>query len=64
MLAAHDLHVYYGASHILHGVSVTMAPGEAVSLIGRNGMGKTTLLRAIVAWRRRAGARSPSPAPT
>ena len=47
ILAAQDLHVYYGASHILHGVSVTMAPGEAVSLIGRNGMGKTTLLRAI-----------------
>jgi branched-chain amino acid transport system ATP-binding protein len=48
ILAAKDLHVYYGASHILHGVSLTMRSGEAVSLIGRNGMGKTTLLRAIV----------------
>jgi branched-chain amino acid transport system ATP-binding protein len=48
ILAAQDLHVYYGSSHILHGMSVSIAPGEAVSLIGRNGMGKTTLLRAIV----------------
>ncbi len=48
ILAAEALHVYYGASHVLHGVSLSMAPGEAVSLIGRNGMGKTTLLRAIV----------------
>ncbi|HEY7610459.1 MAG TPA: ABC transporter ATP-binding protein [Alphaproteobacteria bacterium] len=47
IIAAEDLHVYYGASHILHGVSLVMAPGEAVSLIGRNGMGKTTLLRAL-----------------
>ena len=48
ILAAEGLHVYYGASHVLHGVSLAMAAGEAVSLIGRNGMGKTTLLRAIV----------------
>jgi branched-chain amino acid transport system ATP-binding protein len=48
ILAAKDIHVYYGPSHILHGVSLAMMPGEAVSLIGRNGMGKTTLLRAIV----------------
>lgn len=48
ILSGDGLHVYYGASHVLHGVTLTMAPGEAVSLIGRNGMGKTTLLRAIV----------------
>jgi branched-chain amino acid transport system ATP-binding protein len=48
ILDARELHVYYGASHVLHGVSLAVAPGEAVSLIGRNGMGKTTLLRAIV----------------
>jgi branched-chain amino acid transport system ATP-binding protein len=48
ILAAEGLDVYYGASHILHGVTLSVAPGEAVSLIGRNGMGKTTLLRAIV----------------
>jgi branched-chain amino acid transport system ATP-binding protein len=48
ILSAEDLHVYYGASHVLHGVNLSMAPGEAVSLIGRNGMGKTTLLRALV----------------
>lgn len=48
ILAAEGLDVHYGASHILHGVSLAIAPGEAVSLIGRNGMGKTTLLRALV----------------
>jgi branched-chain amino acid transport system ATP-binding protein len=48
ILAADGLHVYYGASHVLHGVSLAMAAGETVSLIGRNGMGKTTLLRAVV----------------
>jgi branched-chain amino acid transport system ATP-binding protein len=47
ILAAEGLQVFYGASHVLHGLSLAMAPGEAVSLIGRNGMGKTTLLRAI-----------------
>ncbi|MBL8665490.1 MAG: ABC transporter ATP-binding protein [Candidatus Odyssella sp.] len=47
ILAAEGLDVFYGASHVLHGVSLAMAPGEAVGLLGRNGMGKTTLLRAI-----------------
>ena len=47
VLAAEGLDVFYGASHVLHGVSLAMAPGEAVGLLGRNGMGKTTLLRAI-----------------
>ena len=48
ILSCEDLQVYYGASHVLHGVTLTVSPGEALSLIGRNGMGKTTLLRAIV----------------
>ena len=48
LLAAEGLHAFYGASHVLHGVGVALAPGEAVSLLGRNGMGKTTLLRALV----------------
>jgi branched-chain amino acid transport system ATP-binding protein len=39
---------YYGASHVLHGVSLSIAPGETVSLMGRNGMGKTTTLRSLV----------------
>jgi len=42
------LHTYYGASHILHGVDFTVRAGEAVGLMGRNGMGKTTLLRAFL----------------
>jgi len=48
ILVCEDLQVYYGVSHVLHGVTLTVSPGEALSLIGRNGMGKTTLLRAIV----------------
>jgi branched-chain amino acid transport system ATP-binding protein len=48
IVSADELHVYYGASHVLHGVSLAVAVGEAVSLLGRNGMGKTTLLRALV----------------
>jgi branched-chain amino acid transport system ATP-binding protein len=48
ILAAEGLHAFYGASHVLHGVGLALAPGEAVSLLGRNGMGKTTLLRALI----------------
>jgi branched-chain amino acid transport system ATP-binding protein len=47
-LAAQDLHAFYGAMHVLHGIDVTLAPGETVALMGRNGMGKTTLLRALM----------------
>ena len=49
MLAINDLNVYYGAIHALRGISVTVAPGEVVTLIGANGAGKSTLLRAISA---------------
>jgi branched-chain amino acid transport system ATP-binding protein len=42
------LHTYYGASHILHGVDFTVRAGEAVGLMGRNGVGKTTLLRTLL----------------
>jgi branched-chain amino acid transport system ATP-binding protein len=48
MIDARELHVYYGASHILHGVSFFVRAGEAVGLMGRNGMGKTTLIRALL----------------
>jgi branched-chain amino acid transport system ATP-binding protein len=47
MLQVNDLHVYYGAIHALHGVSLSVEQGEIVTLIGANGAGKTTLLRAI-----------------
>jgi len=48
IIDARELHVYYGASHILHGVSFLVRAGEAVGLMGRNGMGKTTLIRALL----------------
>jgi len=43
-----DLHAWYGESHILHGVNLTVNRGEVVTLLGRNGAGRTTTLRAIM----------------
>jgi len=48
LLEAHGLHTYYGASHILRGVDFTVSRGETIGLMGRNGMGKTTLLRSLL----------------
>ncbi len=48
LLAARGLHTYYGSSHILHGVDFTVRRGEALGLMGRNGMGKTTLIRSML----------------
>ena len=48
MLEVRDLNAWYGRSHILQGVSLTVVAGEAVCVIGRNGAGKTTTLRAIM----------------
>ncbi len=45
LLEAERLEAFYGASQILHGLNLKVAPGEQVALIGCNGMGKTTLLR-------------------
>lgn len=48
MLEVRDLHSFYGDAHVLHGVSLNVEPGEVVALLGRNGMGKTTLIRSIM----------------
>ena len=49
LLEARDLHAHYGQSHVLRGVSLAVRPGEAIGLLGRNGMGKTTLIRTMLA---------------
>jgi branched-chain amino acid transport system ATP-binding protein len=48
MLEIRDLHAYYGKSHILQGVSFDVGPGEIVSLLGRNGVGRSTTIKAIM----------------
>jgi branched-chain amino acid transport system ATP-binding protein len=48
LVTVEDLHTYYGKSHILHGVSLTVGPGEVVGLLGRNGVGKSTTLKTIM----------------
>lgn len=48
MLRIEDLNAWYGESHILHGVNLTVHEGEVITLLGRNGAGRTTTMRAIV----------------
>jgi branched-chain amino acid transport system ATP-binding protein len=48
MLAVRDLHAWYGKSHILQGVDLDLAKGEVVSLLGRNGVGRSTTVKAIM----------------
>jgi branched-chain amino acid transport system ATP-binding protein len=48
MLEVRDLHAYYGKSHILHGVDLEIGSGEIVSLLGRNGVGRSTAVKAIM----------------
>lgn len=48
IIEGRDLHTYYGASHVLRGVDFTVSRGEAVALMGRNGMGKSTLLKSLL----------------
>jgi branched-chain amino acid transport system ATP-binding protein len=48
LIKVDDIHTYYGKSHILHGVSLEVGRGEVVGLLGRNGVGKSTTLKAIV----------------
>lgn len=48
MLRAARLHAWYGSSHVLHGVDLEIRQGETVGLLGRNGMGKSTLIRSLL----------------
>jgi len=48
LLDARDLHAWYGSSHVLHGVDLRIAQGQTVGLLGRNGMGKSTLIRTLM----------------
>lgn len=48
LLQVNDLHVSYGDSEVIHGVGIKVAEGESVALMGRNGMGKTTLFKSII----------------
>ena len=48
MLEITDVHSYYGDAHILRGISMNVPKGKVVALLGRNGMGKTTLIRSIM----------------
>jgi len=48
MLNVRDLHAYYGKSHILHGVQLDVREGEIVSILGRNGVGRSTTIKAIM----------------
>src|SRR3990167_6947790 len=48
ILEARDIHAWYGSSHVLHGIALQIARGETVGLLGRNGMGKSTLIRTLL----------------
>ena len=48
ILDARDIHAWYGSSHVLHGVGLQLARGETMGLLGRNGMGKSTLIRTLL----------------
>ena len=50
MLALSDVHSHYGLSHILQGVSLSVNPGEVLGIFGRNGVGKSTLIKTIARW--------------
>ena len=55
LLEIHGLHAYYGKSHVLHGVNLEVGEGEIVSLLGRNGGGRSTTVKAVMGHVRAAG---------
>ena len=50
ILEVHDIHTYYGDTHVLHGLSLELQQGQILGLLGRNGVGKTTLVNSIVGF--------------
>jgi branched-chain amino acid transport system ATP-binding protein len=48
ILEARDIHAWYGSSHVLHGINLRIGRGQTVGLLGRNGMGKSTLIRTLL----------------
>ena len=48
MLQVENLHAFYGKSHVLHGVTLEVRPGEIVSLLGRNGSGRSTTVKTVM----------------
>jgi branched-chain amino acid transport system ATP-binding protein len=50
MLQIDGIHAYYGTSHVVQGIDLTLAAGETLGVFGRNGVGKTTLLKTIAGW--------------
>ena len=50
MLVLRDLHAHYGLSHVLQGITLEIGKGELIGLFGRNGVGKTTIVRTIAGW--------------
>ena len=48
LLDAHAIHAWYGSSHVLHGIDLQIGRGETIGLLGRNGMGKSTLIRSLL----------------
>jgi branched-chain amino acid transport system ATP-binding protein len=48
IVEARDIHAWYGSSHVLHGIDLSIGRGQSVGLLGRNGMGKSTLIRTLL----------------
>jgi branched-chain amino acid transport system ATP-binding protein len=55
ILRVEDIHTYYGDAYVLQGLSLELGEGQILGLLGRNGVGKTTLVNSIVGFNRRAG---------